>query len=324
MNREKHVSEKLQHMPKIVAAIPCLNEERYIGSVILKTKKFVSSVVVIDDGSVDATADIAATAGVAVYKHDVNRGYGAAISSALAEGRRLGADILVILDGDGQHDPNDIPELIKPLLEGKADVVVGSRFLGESMRPPFYRRLGQRILTFITNLGSGQTVSDSQSGFRAYSSKALKELNLTESGMSVSSEIQFAISKCGLRVADVSIHASYLDRAKRNPIGHGLAVFTRLMVLISLRKPLLLFGAPGLVFMAGGIGLGIRVLTRYGETNELAVGNAMGMILLFLTGLLAVFSALILQAMKELMRGGAAQVAKEMKEHAAGEYNKEK
>jgi len=325
MDKEQPSQEQPKYKHKIIAAIPCFNEQRCIGSVVVMTKKFVDSVIVIDDGSTDATAEVAAEAGATVHKHDQNRGYGAAIRSALEKGRQLGADVLVVLDGDGQHDPRDIPSLVKPLLEGEADVVVGSRFLGESMRPPFYRRLGQRILTFITNLGSGQTISDSQSGFRAYSSKALRELNLTESGMSASSEIQFAISKCGLRVADVSIHVSYLDRAKRNPMGHGLAVFARLMVLISLRKPLLLFGAPGLVFMAGGLALGIRVLTRYSDTHELAIGNAMGMILLFLTGLLAVFSALMLQAMKELMRGGAAQVAKEMKGHAAGDihYDKE-
>jgi len=311
-------------MPKIIAAIPCLNEERYIGSVILQTRKFVSSVVVVDDGSVDATAEIAAEAGAAVYRHDVNRGYGAAIRSALREGRRLGADILVILDGDGQHNPNDIPELVKPLLEDKADVVVGSRFLGESMKPPLYRRLGQRLLTFTTNLGSGQTISDSQSGFRAYSSKALKELTISESGMAASSELQFAMSSCGLRVAEVPIFASYLDNAKRNPIGHGLNVLIRLLVLISLRKPFLLFGAPGLVLMACGLALGIRVLTIYSDTRELAIGNAMGMILLFLAGLLAVFSALMLQAMKELMRREVTQLTNEMKEHTAGEYNRNK
>jgi len=260
-----------------------------------------------------------------VHQHDQNRGYGAAIHSAFAKGRELKADVLVILDGDGQHDPEDIPNLVRPVVDGEADVVVGSRFLGEGRRPPFYRRLGQRVLTTVTNLGSGQVLSDSQSGFRAYSSKALKELHLAERGMSVSSEIQFAIGKSGLRVAEVPIDVSYMDKAKRSPLGHGLSVLSRLLVLMSLKQPLLLFGVPGLALLAGGLVLGARVLAIYGDTRELAVGNALGTILLCLAGLLALFAALMLQAMKELLRGEAAHLQREMREHAPGEeYSKGK
>jgi glycosyltransferase involved in cell wall biosynthesis len=318
MSHQESASEKPGRKLHVVAAIPCLDEERFIGSVVLKTRKHVDSVIVIDDGSRDATADVAAAAGAKVHRHGENRGYGAAIRTALAAGRQAGADVLVVLDGDGQHNPDEIPRLIKPLLEGEADVAVGSRFLETGSRSPLYRRFGQRFLTAATNLASGQKVSDSQSGFRAYSAKALKELTLAESGMSASSEIQFAIGKSGLRVAEVPISVSYGERAKRSPIGHGLGVLSRLLVLASLRQPLLLFGTPGVIFMAGGLSFGIRVLTRYSETRELAVGNALGMILLFLTGLLAVFSGLMLQAMKELMRGGAAQLAKEMRDFASG------
>ncbi len=208
----------------------------------------------------------------------------------------------MIIDGDGQHDSRDIAEVVKPIIEGKADVVVGSRFLGIGKKPPIFRRVGQRVLTIATNVGSKQAVSDSQSGFRAYSSKALKALNLTEDGMSVSSEIQFAISKSGLRVAEVPINVSYLEKAKRNPVGHGVGVLSRVVVLISLRQPLLFLGVPGLVFMAGGLFLGVRVLLRYDEFGPVAVGNAFGAVLLILVGLLTIFTALMLQAMKELMR----------------------
>jgi glycosyltransferase involved in cell wall biosynthesis len=317
MSHQGSASEKPGRKLHIAAAIPCLDEERFIGSVVLKTRKHVDSVIVIDDGSHDATAEVAAAAGAKVQRHGENRGYGAAIRTALAAGRQAGADILVVLDGDGQHNPNDIPRLIRPLLEGKADVAVGSRFLGTGSKSPLYRRFGQRFLTAATNLASGQKVSDSQSGFRAYSAKALKELTVAESGMSASSEMQFAIGRSGLRVAEVPISVSYRGRAKRNPIGHGLGVLIRLLVLVSLRQPLLLFGTPGVMLMAGGLSFGIRVLARYSDTRELAVGNALGMILLFLTGLLALFSGLMLQAMKELMRGGAAQLAREMREYAS-------
>jgi glycosyltransferase involved in cell wall biosynthesis len=301
MNVEPLSSEQVQHKLKIIAAIPCFNEERCIGSVLLKTKKFVSSVVVIDDGSSDATADVAAEAGATVCQHGRNRGYGAAVRSALSKGRELEADVLVILDGDGQHDPREIPRLIKPLLDGEADIVIGSRFLQKGKQPPFYRRLGQRVLNAVTNVGSGQKISDSQSGFRAYSAKALEQLNLAENGMSVSSEMQFAISKAGLKVAEVPIDVSYTDKAKRSPLGHGVSVLSRVLVLFSLRQPLLLFGLPGLGFLAAGLVIGARVLSIYGRTQEFAVGNALGAILLCLAGLLALFTALMLQAMKELI-----------------------
>jgi glycosyltransferase involved in cell wall biosynthesis len=321
MNMETLNSKQAQHKPKIIAAIPCFNEERCIGSVVLKTKKFVSSVVVIDDGSTDATSEVAAEAGALVYRHGQNRGYGAAIQSALAKGRELGADVLVIIDGDGQHDPKDIPKLVKPLIDGEADVAIGSRFLGESKRPPFYRRLGLRVLTAITNLGSGQRISDSQSGFRAYSSKALNALNLTEDGMSVSSEMQFAISKAGLKMAEVPIDVSYFDKAKRNPLGHGISVLSRVLVLFSLRQPLLLFGLPGLGFLTAGLVIGARVLAIYGDTRELAIGNALGAVLLCIAGMLALFAALMLQAMKELMRGEVSQPIKDTREYMAESKN---
>jgi len=303
MKQDSIPKEQHKDKPKIIAAIPCFDEERCIGSVVVKTKKYVDEVIVVDDGSTDATAEIAAGAGATVHQHGQNRGYGAAIQSALGKGKQLGADVLVILDGDGQHDPRDIPKLVKPLLDGEADVVIGSRFLGSGKKPPLYRRLGQRVLTTITNVGSGQKISDSQSGFRAYSAKALKELNLAEDGMSISSEMQFAISKSGLRVAEVPIDVSYADQVKRSPVGHGVEVLGRVLVLFSLRQPLLLFGVPGLAFLVGGLVLGVRVLSIYGATHELASGNAMGAVLLCLAGLLALFAALMLQAMKELLRG---------------------
>jgi glycosyltransferase involved in cell wall biosynthesis len=318
MKQDPTTREQSKDKPKIVAAIPCFNEERCIGSVVLKTKKFVNSVMVIDDGSSDATADVATEAGATVYRHNRNRGYGAAVRNALSKGRELGVDVLVILDGDGQHDPKDIPRLIRPLLGGEADVVVGSRFLQRGKRPPFYRRLGQRVLTAVTNVGSGRKISDSQSGFRAYSAKALKELSLAENGMSVSSEMQFAISKAGLRVAEVPINVSYEGKARRSPLGHGISVLSRVLVLFSLRQPLLLFGLPGLAFLVAGLVLGARVLAIYGDTHELAIGNALGTILLCLAGLLAIFAALMLQAMKELLRERVSRPPGELKGFALG------
>lgn len=323
MNQEASERQRLQHEPRIVAAIPCFNEERFIGSVVLKAKKFVDEVIVIDDGSTDRTAEIAEAAGALVIRHERNQGKGVAINTAFEQARRTGCSGLVLLDGDGQHEPSDIPSLLRPVLEGEADMVVGSRFLATKSQMPRYRRVGQRILTLATNLGSQVKLTDSQSGFRAFSHKAMNALSLREEGLSVESEIQFAIGKSGLRVSEVPIDVSYMDKAKRSPLGHGLSVLSRLLVLMSLKQPLVLFGVPGLALLAGGLVLGARVLAIYGDTRELAVGFALGTILLCLAGLLALFAALMLQAMKELLRGEAAQLARKMREHAPGEeYDK--
>ncbi len=300
----------VEDRPRVIIAIPCFNEERFIGSVVAKATRYGEKVIVVDDGSTDESAEIARVAGATIYQHEYNQGYGAAICSALDQGRCEKADVLVILDGDGQHDPKEIPHLIQPILDGEADVVVGSRFLNKENRSPLYRRLGQRVLTLFTNVGSGHKVSDSQSGCRAYSLRALQELVLTERGMAISSEMQFAIQKSGLRVAEVPIDVLYEDKAKRSPVGHGANVLTRVLVLFTLRHPILLFGVPGLICWAIGIIFGVRVVDIYDDTTKIAVGHALTAILFCLAGLLGLFAALMLQAMKELLRGEASRLAR--------------
>lgn len=305
-----------QRKVEIVAAIPCFNEERFIGSVVVKARKYVDRVIVVDDGSTDATAEVAEAAGAEVIRHKVNQGKGVAIRSAFEWAKGSGCKALVLLDGDGQHEPEYIPNLLRPVLEGEADMVVGSRFLAKSNNVPQYRRMGQHLLTLVTNLGSRVKLTDSQSGFRAFSCKAINNMSFAEGGLSVESEMQFSISRSGLRVAEVPVEVTYVDKAKRSPVGHGVNVLSRVLVLFSLRQPLLLFGLPGLVLLIAGLVLGARVLTVYSSTHELAVGNALGTILLCLAGLLAIFAALMLQAMKELIHGENSQLKRESKGYA--------
>jgi len=289
--------------PLVVAVIPCFNEERFIGSVVLKVKKHVDKVLVVDDGCTDGSAEVAMAAGALVVRHDCNRGLGAALRTAFQKAKELGADVVVRLDGDGQHNPDEIPTLVAPILRGEADVVIGSRFLTGKERAPLYRRIGQRLLTVTTNLGSGTRVTDSQSGFRAFSAEAVEKIAITEDGFSAESEMQFAIGRGGLRLTEVPIAAIYTDKAKRNPVGHGLSVLSRVLVLLSLRQPMVLFGVPGLLLTGGGVALGLLVLDIWSRKSQLATGYFMGAILLSLVGILALFAALMLQSMKELLRG---------------------
>jgi len=131
----------------------------------------------------------------------------------------------------------------------------------------------------------------------------VEKIAITEDGFSAESEMQFAIGRGGLRLTEVPIAAIYTDKAKRNPVGHGLSVLSRVMVLLSLRQPMVLFGVPGLLLTGGGVALGLLVLDIWSRKSQLATGYFMGAILLSLVGILALFAALMLQSMKELLRG---------------------
>ena len=141
--------------PTIFACIPALNEELSIGFILSQTKKFVSEIFVCDDGSTDNTASQAATLGAYVISHPKNLGKGAALKTLFNAVEPLNPDVVVIIDGDGQHNPNEIPKLVEPVLQGEADFVIGSRFLDiKSVNLPLYRRFGIRVLNWLSASGS--------------------------------------------------------------------------------------------------------------------------------------------------------------------------
>ena len=291
-----------QPQPKIIAAIPCFNEDRFIGSVVLKAKNYVDQVIIIDDGSTDKTAMVAEQAGAMVVKHDCNKGKGVAVSTAFDKAKEMGCKALVLLDGDGQHDPADIPRLLKPVLDGQADMVVGSRFLQIKSSMPRYRIWGQRVLTFFTNLGSQVKLTDSQSGFRAFSQKAIEALSFVEKGLSVESEMQFLAKEAGLRITEVPVSVTYYDRPKRSPLAHGMGVLNSIVGLISRRIPLFFFGIPGLVMLAFGVYEGLRVVQGYNTYGDFWLGPALIAVLLCIVGALSLFTGLILYTIRSFFK----------------------
>ncbi len=213
--------------PKIIACIPCFNTRPFIGDIVSRARNYVDQVITIDDGSHDGTAEAAISAGALVIRHEQNRGYGEAISSCFEAARANAADILVILDGDGQHNPDEIPGLLAPILRGEADLVIGSRFLTNEVSMPRYRRFGIRVITFLFNLASRTKVSDSQSGFRAYSydRKLFSDLNLNERGMSVSIEILEKARRKRAVIKEAPILCQYVPSTLNlKAIRHGLLV----------------------------------------------------------------------------------------------------
>ncbi len=286
----------------IIAAIPCFNEDLFIGSVVLKAREHADQVIVIDDGSTDKTALVAEKAGAAVIRHDSNRGKGAAVSTAFEHARDLGCKALVLLDGDGQHEPAYIPSLVNPVLDGEADIVVGSRYLETESSVPRYRIWGHRVLTFLTNFGSRVKLTDSQSGFRAFSPKAIEALSFAEEGLSVESEMQFLANEADLRVAEVPVTIRYHGNAKRNPLAHGMGVLNSIVGFISRRAPLFFFGLPALVMLGFGVWEGWRVVDGYESTGSFWIGPALIAVLLCIVGALSLFTGLILHNIKSFFK----------------------
>jgi glycosyltransferase involved in cell wall biosynthesis len=282
-----------------MVAIPAYNEERYIGSLVLRARQLGLTVLVVDDGSTDQTAEIAAAAGALVERHAVNRGKAAALNTAFRVARSRQAEVLVVLDGDSQHDVQQIEPLIAPIHSGEADIVVGSRFLPESNGAiPGLRRLGQRAMTLLTNAGSGVQLTDSQSGFRAFSRRAVETILFQTSGFSAEVEMQFLARQHALRLREVPISASYFDPPKRNAFRHGAQVLHGVLSLIGRHRPLLFFGSLGLLFGLIGLSFGILVTSIYQAHRILAVGYSLITVLCLIVGLLALFTAIVLHSIR--------------------------
>ncbi len=217
---------------KVIAAIPCHNEESYIGDVVDGSLRHADAVIVVDDGSTDGTARGAETGGASVVRHPKNQGPGAAVATCFLAALEAGAGVVVTLDGDGQHNPDEIPLLSAPILEGQADIAIGSRFLDGGCAVPLYRRFGIGVITWLYNAGARGRLRDSQSCFRAYSRRLLEEIPLTETGFGFSVEILIEARRRGYRIVEVPISCVYhQDSHSLNPLYHGLTVALKVLRL---------------------------------------------------------------------------------------------
>lgn len=286
----------------MVACIPAFNEEKTIASVIVRARKYVDKVVVCDDGSVDLTGEIAKGLGAVVVQHKHNMGYGAALQSLFKEARRLEADITVTLDGDGQHNPEEIPRLVKQIQEGNADLVIGSRFLeGSHSEAPRWRRAGIRLITDLAS--NGLHVTDAQSGFRAYSIRALESLELSEDGMGVSTEILLKAFEKDMKVAEVPINVRYYEgSSKHNPLVHGIGVVLSTVKYMSLRRPLLFYGVPGFISFVAALVFWVWTFQIYSATKRIVTNIALIGIGSTLIGLMLTTTAMILWVLISIVR----------------------
>jgi len=248
----------------ITVVLPAYNEEVSIGSIVLLTSQYADNVIVVDDGSSDRTAEVAGKAGAEVVRHETNRGKGAALKTGFTAAADLGADVIVTMDSDGQHNPAEIPRLVAPILKGEADMVNGSRYLnGLDKNTPAYRRVGQTILDGVTNLNSGLRITDSQSGFRAFSASTKDVFRFTAKGMAIESEMLADAGRHGLRITEVEIGVRYdVDGSTENPIKHGLGVLMMVLKDIEFNRPLYYLTLPGSILGIIGLIMGAISLSK--------------------------------------------------------------
>jgi glycosyltransferase involved in cell wall biosynthesis len=292
--------------PFVVVGIPAFNEERTIARIVLEAQKFADKVVVCDDGSTDYTSEIAERLGAVVIRHLKNEGYGSSIRSLFEYAYNTNADVFVTLDADGQHEPNEIPVVIKPILDGSADVVIGSRFVGKNgvEEMPLYRQLGAKFITRMVNASAKNGVTDSQSGFRAYNHLALEKLSFFESGMGASIEILLNASKTDLRISEVPSTCKYNigDTSTENPVSHGVGVMWSLICLIVEERPLPMLGIPSLLFLLTGIGFGLWMLQIYAIQHTIETNVALASIAFILVGFFMLSTAITLFAISRIKR----------------------
>jgi glycosyltransferase involved in cell wall biosynthesis len=317
MENKVLVGKSVQHMIKkeknpckggtpqnITVILPAYNEELSIGSIALLTRFYADNVIVVDDGSADRTAEIAKNAGAQVIVHETNTGKGGALKTGFKAAVDQGADIIVTMDSDGQHNPADIPKLVAPIIDGNADVVNGSRYLnGLEKNTPIYRRVGQTILDKVTNINSGMELTDSQSGFRAFAASTTNIFRFDAQGMGIESEMLADAGKAGLRIKEVEIGVRYdVDGSTLNPIRHGFEVFVMVLKDIQFNKPLYYFTVPGLSLGIGGLYIGAHFLQTFATGGDLQLGHTVLMILLIVIGTFMALTGILLHSVSSVMK----------------------
>jgi len=289
---------------KIVIGLPAYNEEKNIAAIILKLKKITDTIIICNDGSTDLTSEIAEKMGAIVVNHSKNLGYGAAIRSIFSKAKELKSDILVTFDADGQHRVEDISMVAEPIEKNEADIVIGSRFLNnDDSQVPGYRKAGIKAITAVANTSIESKLTDSQSGFRAYSIKVINELTPSEFGMGVSTEILIKANKLGLRIKEVPITVSYEgDTSTHNPVSHGASVLMGTMKFISIEHPLKFYGLPGIIFLAVGLFFIIWTIQEFTATRQIITNISLIGIGSTIFGTMLLMTSLILYSLVNVVR----------------------
>ena len=289
----------------VMVAIPAHNEAATIADVVRSASSLADGVVVIDDGSTDDTAAAAEAVGAEVVRHERNAGYGAAVKTAFRVAAERPVEHLVILDGDAQHDPGDIPRLVEPLRNGEANIVIGSRLVkGSKSDMPRYRWFGILFISILMNLSTGNLrpsrfIRDTQSGFRAYDRSAFETLaeepDISDD-MDASVDILYHAHARAHTIREIGTTVRYdvENPSSQHPVIHGYRVVRSIIGTIERKRPITTLALPGLLTLSAGIGLGYSVLLSSPVSSSMWV--AIASILLVVVGFAGCVAAAVLHA----------------------------
>jgi glycosyltransferase involved in cell wall biosynthesis len=288
---------------KIAIGIPAFNEEKNIEKIILQLQSITDTIIVCNDGSKDSTGPIAKKSGAIVINHPKNLGYGASIRSIFVKAKEINCDVLVTFDADGQHRIEDITTVLQPIKNNEADIVIGSRFLENNDEVPGYRKIGIKAITKLTNVYSGKELTDSQSGFRAYTKKVLEECLPSDYGMGVSTEILIKAFKNNFKIIEVPIVVLYEgDTSTHNPVSHGVGVMLSTLKFISIDHPLKFYGIPGITFLTIGLFFILWTIQIFTESRQIITNIALIGVSTTIFGVIMMMTSIMLFSIVNVVR----------------------
>jgi len=298
--------KRSEKSPVVMAIIPAYNESASIGKIVSETSKHVSSVIVVDDGSSDNTAEVAASMNARVVRNRYKNGKGAALKRGLIECLKYNPDIVITLDGDGQHDPAEIPKLLEPIENEEADIVIGSRYQRTSyvnLEIPRYRRIGLSFIDFMNRNLINSKIKDTQSGFRVYTKDVIRMMsNYSSTGFGVETEQLAKAELYGLRIVEVPVTIRYkgLKTSKQSPFLHGMRIVSTILDIAVEKRPLLFFGLSGVILMIGSIITTVIVAQLYTKTTYFSIPLTLVALGFVLLGFMLVLISLVLHELKRI------------------------
>ena len=305
MTESTYFEREAQKHPFVIALIPAYNESSYIKTVITETRKYVSSIIVVDDGSLDKTSEIAASVNAIVVRNKRNMGKGFAIKRGLTECLKYNPDIVVTIDADGQHNPSEIPKLLDPIISGEADAVVGSRYHQESITDaPKLRRIGLYILNSINRVLVRTSVKDAQSGYKAYTKNALSTILKCDSiGYGVEVEQLAALESSGFRIIEVPVSIKYkglVNTSKKGSVSEAFNIGSTIFRIAVEKKPLLFFGLSGFILVVISVIPALEMLNIFNETRYFSLPLAVVSLSIAFPGSILILMSFVFFALKRI------------------------
>jgi len=289
----------------ITVIISAYNEEVSIGSIVLLTKLYADNVIVVDDGSTDRTAEVARKAGAQVIVHEASKGKAESLKVGFNSAADMGADIIVTMDSDGQHNPEDIPRLVAPILKGDADMVNGSRYLNyPGKNVPLYRRVGQTLQDTTAKMNFNLKITDTQSGFRAYAASTKDIFRFSGKKTAIENEMLADAGRSGLRIKEVEIGVyKNPGTSIRNPTQYILGALKTVVEDIEANKPLYFYTVPGFALATCGFYMGFKFMEAFFlGSASLNFGHTFLMVFLAIAGAYMTLRGIIEHALAGAVR----------------------